>query len=86
MGPNVGAGLQELLLSLLTPPMGVHGDAVYSQEALDRIITSLMEAIHNPTLHRQPHRPPLIVWRKRRSMTRCWEPKVKPSALFASMT
>jgi len=52
MGPNVGAGLQELLLSLLTPPMGVHGDAVYSQEALDRIITSLMEA--NPQSNAAP--------------------------------
>ncbi|KAK1755796.1 hypothetical protein QBC47DRAFT_401960 [Echria macrotheca] len=33
----------ELLASLLNPAAAVHGDAVYTQEALDRIITSLME-------------------------------------------
>ncbi|OIW32538.1 hypothetical protein CONLIGDRAFT_572435, partial [Coniochaeta ligniaria NRRL 30616] len=34
------------------PPGGVHGDAVYSQEALDRIITQLMEA--NPQSNAAP--------------------------------
>ena len=36
-------GLHDLLASLFDPSRAVHGDAVYSQEALDRIITSLME-------------------------------------------
>jgi E3 ubiquitin-protein ligase RNF115/126 len=31
------------LLNNLAPPGGVHGDAVYSQEALDRIVSQLME-------------------------------------------
>ncbi|KAI1394068.1 uncharacterized protein F4822DRAFT_35463 [Hypoxylon trugodes] len=35
--------LSQLIASLINPQM-VHGDAVYSQEALDRIITNLMEA------------------------------------------
>ncbi|KAI2468903.1 hypothetical protein F4781DRAFT_422326 [Annulohypoxylon bovei var. microspora] len=35
--------LSQLIASLINPHM-VHGDAVYSQEALDRIITNLMEA------------------------------------------
>lgn len=52
MGANLGPGLQDLLISLLNPPTGVHGDAVYSQEALDRIITSLMEA--NPQSNAAP--------------------------------
>ncbi|KAL2159807.1 hypothetical protein VTH06DRAFT_1940 [Thermothelomyces fergusii] len=37
-------GLQELLNSLSNPANAVHGDAVFTQEALDRIITQLMEA------------------------------------------
>ena len=43
---NMGfaTGLHEILASLLNPQAAVHGDAVYTQEALDRIITSLMEA------------------------------------------
>ncbi|RFU35648.1 hypothetical protein B7463_g704, partial [Scytalidium lignicola] len=36
-------GLQELFASIFNPANAVHGDAVYSQEALDRIITTLME-------------------------------------------
>lgn len=31
------------LLNNIAPPGGVHGDAVYSQEALDRIVSQLME-------------------------------------------
>ncbi|RGP76778.1 ring finger [Fusarium longipes] len=46
-----GRGLQDLL-NLLTPGSAVHGDAVYSQEALDRIITGLMEA--NPQSNAAP--------------------------------
>ncbi|KAL3418396.1 hypothetical protein PVAG01_10112 [Phlyctema vagabunda] len=38
-----GIGLQALLAQMLNPANAVHGDAVYSQEALDRIISSLME-------------------------------------------
>lgn len=45
--PPLEGGLHNLL-SLVFPGLGgpnaVHGDAVYSQEALDRIITQLMEA------------------------------------------
>ncbi|KAH8804761.1 hypothetical protein F5884DRAFT_859375 [Xylogone sp. PMI_703] len=37
------AGLQGLFASIFNPANAVHGDAVYSQEALDRIITTLME-------------------------------------------
>lgn len=40
-------GLQGLLASLLNPAMAVNGDAVYTQEALDRIISNLME--QNPS-------------------------------------
>ncbi|KAI9706972.1 MAG: hypothetical protein M1820_004559 [Bogoriella megaspora] len=35
--------LQMLLTSLLGPPGGIHGDAVYSQEAFDRVMSQLME-------------------------------------------
>lgn len=45
-------GLHELLTSLLNPQAAVHGDAVYTQEALDRIITTLMEA--NPQSNAAP--------------------------------
>jgi hypothetical protein len=41
--PTFARGLQELL-SLFNPAHAVAGDAVYSQEALDQIITNLMEA------------------------------------------
>ncbi|KAH8597290.1 hypothetical protein B0O99DRAFT_508561, partial [Bisporella sp. PMI_857] len=45
-GPNNGmpGGLQGLFASLLDPANARHGDAVYSQEALDRIISQMMEA------------------------------------------
>ncbi|KAK4204081.1 hypothetical protein QBC40DRAFT_2556 [Triangularia verruculosa] len=36
-------GLQQLLATILNPAAAVHGDAVFTQEALDRIITQLME-------------------------------------------
>ncbi|KAK0718175.1 hypothetical protein B0T26DRAFT_317932 [Lasiosphaeria miniovina] len=55
---QVGAGLQqfgflqEFLSTLLNPQMAVHGDGVYTQEALDRIITTLMEA--NPQSNAAP--------------------------------
>lgn len=53
MWPNgLEGGVQALLASLLNPQAAVHGDAVYSQEALDRIITSLMEA--NPQSNAAP--------------------------------
>lgn len=39
-----GGGLHDILASLLNPAAAVHGDAVYTQEALDRIITQLMDA------------------------------------------
>ncbi|KAL8952843.1 MAG: hypothetical protein Q9222_001278 [Ikaeria aurantiellina] len=46
-GPGGGfSGLQQLFASILNPANAAHGDAVYSQEALDRIITQFMEA-HN---------------------------------------
>lgn len=40
---DLSLALSQLIASLINPHT-VHGDAVYSQEALDRIITSLMEA------------------------------------------
>ncbi|KAH6635446.1 hypothetical protein B0J18DRAFT_47775 [Chaetomium sp. MPI-SDFR-AT-0129] len=47
-GPGFGfpllGSLQELMNSLYNPAAAVHGDAVFTQEALDRIITQLMEA------------------------------------------
>ncbi|KAK0619898.1 hypothetical protein B0T14DRAFT_219068 [Immersiella caudata] len=52
-GPmNFPTGLHEILASLLNPQAAVHGDAVYTQEALDRIITSLME--QNPSSNAAP--------------------------------
>ncbi|KAI1381787.1 hypothetical protein F4677DRAFT_399735 [Hypoxylon crocopeplum] len=42
-GADFSVALSQLIASLLNPHV-VHGDAVYSQEALDRIITNLMEA------------------------------------------
>lgn len=50
--PGFATGLQEFLLSLLNPQAAVHGDAVYTQEALDRIITTLME--NNPQSNAAP--------------------------------
>ncbi|KAK3306611.1 uncharacterized protein B0T15DRAFT_147023 [Chaetomium strumarium] len=43
-GSPFGGGLHDLLESLYNPAAAVHGDAVFTQEALDRIITQLMEA------------------------------------------
>ncbi|KAI8635216.1 hypothetical protein F5Y19DRAFT_4517 [Xylariaceae sp. FL1651] len=40
---DIATALNQLLASIVNPG-AVHGDAVYSQEALDRIITNLMEA------------------------------------------
>jgi E3 ubiquitin-protein ligase RNF115/126 len=40
---NMPLGLQGLFAALLNPANAVAGDAVYSQEALDRIISTLME-------------------------------------------
>ncbi|KAI0482749.1 hypothetical protein GGR56DRAFT_205680 [Xylariaceae sp. FL0804] len=42
-GPDLATALNQILASVLNPN-AIHGDAVYSQEALDRIITGLMEA------------------------------------------
>ena len=52
-GPQAGfaRGLQEIL-NLFNPANAMMGDAVYSQEALDRIITQLMEA--NPQSNAAP--------------------------------
>lgn len=47
--PNLAENLRELLNSL---NHGVHGDGVYTQEALDRIISSLMDA--NPQSNAAP--------------------------------
>ncbi|KAL8941569.1 MAG: hypothetical protein Q9216_002159 [Gyalolechia sp. 2 TL-2023] len=48
--PNTGPrattgfpGLQQLFASVLNPASAVHGDVVYSEEALDRIISQFME-------------------------------------------
>ncbi|ORY65014.1 uncharacterized protein BCR38DRAFT_408759 [Pseudomassariella vexata] len=48
---DLAAALNQLFASVLNPT-AVHGDAVYSQEALDRIITNLMEA--NPQSNAPP--------------------------------
>lgn len=48
---NLAATLGQLL-SLLTPGNGQYGDAVYTQEALDRIVSSMME--HNPQSNAAP--------------------------------
>ncbi|KAI1151857.1 hypothetical protein F4825DRAFT_339516 [Nemania diffusa] len=40
---DIATALNQLLASIVNPG-AIHGDAVYSQEALDRIITNLMEA------------------------------------------
>ncbi|EMT66461.1 Putative RING finger protein P32A8.03c [Fusarium odoratissimum] len=49
--PGLAQSLQDIL-NLLNPANAMHGDAVYSQEALDRIITGLMEA--NPQSNAAP--------------------------------
>ncbi|PNP73640.1 hypothetical protein FNYG_13022 [Fusarium nygamai] len=49
--PGLARSLHDIL-GLLTPASAMHGDAVYSQENLDRIITSLMEA--NPQSNAAP--------------------------------
>lgn len=49
--PGLARSLQDIL-NLLNPANAMHGDAVYSQEALDRIITGLMEA--NPQSNAAP--------------------------------
>ncbi|KAK3292272.1 uncharacterized protein B0H64DRAFT_328527 [Chaetomium fimeti] len=41
---NLLHGLHQLLSTLHNPASAVHGDAVFTQEALDRIVTQLMEA------------------------------------------
>jgi division protein 1 len=53
---GVGAGLQGLLAALLNPRNARHGDAVYSQEALDQIISTLME--QHPTSNAPGPAPP----------------------------
>ncbi|KAL8765224.1 MAG: hypothetical protein Q9209_007617 [Squamulea sp. 1 TL-2023] len=45
-GPGGFPGLQQLFASALNPANAAHGDVVYSQEALDRIISQFMEQ-HN---------------------------------------
>jgi hypothetical protein len=49
---GITASLHEILSLLTNPGGGAHGDAVYSQEALDRIITTLME--QNPQSNAAP--------------------------------
>lgn len=46
IGPPLGiaAILQEIIGATINPQSAVHGDAVYTQEALDRIVSTLMEA------------------------------------------
>jgi hypothetical protein len=51
-GVIFASNLHELLNQLINPRNAVMGDAVYSQEALDRIITQLMEA--NPQSNAAP--------------------------------
>ncbi|KAI3320051.1 hypothetical protein HD806DRAFT_525035 [Xylariaceae sp. AK1471] len=48
---DIATALNQLLASIVAPN-SIHGDAVYSQEALDRIITNLMEA--NPQSNAPP--------------------------------
>lgn len=48
---DIATALSQLLTSIVNPG-AAHGDAVYSQEALDRIITNLMEA--NPQSNAPP--------------------------------
>ena len=45
-GPGGFPGLHQLFASVLNPANAAHGDVVYSQEALDRIISQFMEQ-HN---------------------------------------
>ncbi|KAI8954096.1 hypothetical protein F4801DRAFT_46421 [Xylaria longipes] len=48
---DIATALNQLLASIVNPN-AIHGDVVYSQEALDRIITNLMEA--NPQSNAAP--------------------------------
>jgi len=54
--PNPLMGLHGLFAGLLSPALAVSGDAVYSQEALDRIISTLME--QHPTSNAPGPAPP----------------------------
>ena len=42
-GPGLPSGMPDFLAQLFNPANAVHGDAVYSQEAFDRIIGQMME-------------------------------------------
>ncbi|KAL8699262.1 MAG: hypothetical protein Q9201_006106 [Fulgogasparrea decipioides] len=46
LGPGGFPGLHQFMASVLNPSNAAHGDFVYSQEALDRIISQFMDA-HN---------------------------------------
>lgn len=50
--PDFATVIHQLMQSMLQPQNAVHGDAVYTQEALDRIVTALMEA--NPQSNAAP--------------------------------
>lgn len=50
--PGFATALQEFLATMLNPQTAVHGDAVFTQEALDRIVTTLME--DNPLSNAAP--------------------------------
>ncbi|KAI4238183.1 MAG: hypothetical protein LQ349_001262 [Xanthoria aureola] len=58
-GPGGFPGLHQLFASVLNPANAAHGDVVYSQEALDRIISQFMEQ-HNGSSAPGPASPAAI--------------------------
>ncbi|KAF5874409.1 putative mitochondrial membrane fission protein [Botrytis fragariae] len=80
MPPPGAMGLPALLQSLFNHPNAVHGDAVYSQEAFDQIMSQLMEQ------HQQSNAPgpapadAISSLPRRPSTKRCLAPKAKANA------
>ena len=68
------SSLQELLSVMVDPANARHGDAVYSQEALDRIISNLME--QNPQSNAAPPASESAIANlERRKMDEAWKAK-----------
>jgi E3 ubiquitin-protein ligase RNF115/126 len=80
--PQGFQGLQGFLHTLLNPANAVAGDAVYSQEALDRIISTLME--QHPTSNAPgPASQQLIASQRKKLMIKCLAQKVRLNAVSA---
>ncbi|XHG02079.1 hypothetical protein AWENTII_005441 [Aspergillus wentii] len=75
-GPNPMAMLSTLL------NLTRHGDAVYSQEELDRVVSQLVDQTSSGTAPRQPPRMLFGRCRRKRLTKRCWVLKAKRNVQF----